>query len=65
VDREESKDVAPHDLGLPLLRRLALEQGVVLGDADAHEGKGDVVATADPVGVATRAQFDDFSARLL
>ena len=45
---QQAQQIPAHDLGLLLRRYLAVEQGVVLGDADMHQGEGSIAAEADP-----------------
>jgi hypothetical protein len=47
VNGQQPQEVAAHDLGLLLRRHFAIEQGIVLGDADVHQGKGGIAAERD------------------
>jgi hypothetical protein len=45
---QEAKEIAAHDLSLVFRRHFAVEQSVVFGDADVHQGKRGIAAEARP-----------------
>ncbi len=59
VNGQEPEEIAANDLSFFFQRHFAVEQGVVLGPTEMHQGKGGIAAESDPVGAEDLDRVED------